>query len=105
MRPFAATEAGGPRTVRPATAELDTEPPAVLPRVDATAWPSTRSIVISPLKIETPWAWPDALAVAVAPTSLWAEAVSEPVVTIEPSDGYRSEERRVGKECRSRWSP
>ena len=20
-------------------------------------------------------------------------------------DGYRSEERRVGKECRSRWSP
>ena len=23
----------------------------------------------------------------------------------EPTDFYRSEERRVGKECRSRWSP
>ena len=23
----------------------------------------------------------------------------------EPKEGYRSEERRVGKECRSRWSP
>src|SRR6266487_5874254 len=23
----------------------------------------------------------------------------------EPDDGWRSEERRVGKECRSRWSP
>ena len=22
-----------------------------------------------------------------------------------PDEGYRSEERRVGKECRSRWSP
>ena len=25
--------------------------------------------------------------------------------TIFSSSGYRSEERRVGKECRSRWSP
>ena len=24
---------------------------------------------------------------------------------ITPTDGFRSEERRVGKECRSRWSP
>ena len=24
---------------------------------------------------------------------------------VEVSSGYRSEERRVGKECRSRWSP
>src|ERR1017187_7101841 len=24
---------------------------------------------------------------------------------IKPTDEYRSEERRVGKECRSRWSP
>src|SRR3712207_7427828 len=23
----------------------------------------------------------------------------------QPADSYRSEERRVGKECRSRWSP
>ena len=26
-------------------------------------------------------------------------------VSIPISMGYRSEERRVGKECRSRWSP
>src|SRR2546430_9692850 len=25
--------------------------------------------------------------------------------TVEPPLGFRSEERRVGKECRSRWSP
>ena len=25
--------------------------------------------------------------------------------TIDPHDAKRSEERRVGKECRSRWSP
>ena len=25
--------------------------------------------------------------------------------SIKTSDQYRSEERRVGKECRSRWSP
>src|SRR5256885_16331754 len=25
--------------------------------------------------------------------------------TIDPAVGFRSEERRVGKECRSRWSP
>ena len=29
---------------------------------------------------------------------------NEPVV-IANSEGKRSEERRVGKECRSRWSP
>ena len=27
------------------------------------------------------------------------------VVLLEVREGYRSEERRVGKECRSRWSP
>ena len=27
------------------------------------------------------------------------------LVTIVPADQFRSEERRVGKECRSRWSP
>ena len=26
-------------------------------------------------------------------------------VTEDGTDNYRSEERRVGKECRSRWSP
>ena len=27
------------------------------------------------------------------------------VIKVEPVSGDRSEERRVGKECRSRWSP
>src|SRR5919202_6344162 len=88
MRPFAETAEGCPRTVSPATAEPDIDPDAFLPRVDATAWPSTRSAVISPPNSETPCAWPVALAVAVAPTSLWAEAVSAPVVAIDPSEGY-----------------
>ena len=33
------------------------------------------------------------------------QAVTEQAKTAETSDNYRSEERRVGKECRSRWSP
>ena len=28
-----------------------------------------------------------------------------PLTDISPNDAERSEERRVGKECRSRWSP
>ena len=28
-----------------------------------------------------------------------------PVITVHTSGSTRSEERRVGKECRSRWSP
>ena len=39
----------------------------------------------------------------------WAQLLKRPEVTIEPVLGAmrkeRSEERRVGKECRSRWSP
>ena len=30
---------------------------------------------------------------------------NKPVLAILPWELYRSEERRVGKECRSRWSP
>ena len=34
-----------------------------------------------------------------SPTKVWAQTVpTDPCI-------YRSEERRVGKECRSRWSP
>ena len=29
----------------------------------------------------------------------------DPVITVHTSGSTRSEERRVGKECRSRWSP
>src|SRR3712207_9090308 len=49
------------------------------------------------------------------PLNMWMEAhFEEPVVTGEGASGRmtvvsdpagRSEERRVGKECRSRWSP
>ena len=37
-----------------------------------------------------------ALITSIAGTSVWADDVT---------DLTRSEERRVGKECRSRWSP
>ena len=33
-------------------------------------------------------------------TAIWEHAAD-----LEPADAERSEERRVGKECRSRWSP
>ena len=36
---------------------------------------------------------------------LRADVLSDPVVVSNPSNRCRSEERRVGKECRSRWSP
>ena len=35
----------------------------------------------------------------------FAVAYSEDLITWRPQDYPRSEERRVGKECRSRWSP
>src|SRR5207244_6731215 len=47
---------------------------------------------------------------------IWAERCSlllcsnnelrsaRPITTVQPGDRRRSEERRVGKECRSRWS-
>ena len=34
-----------------------------------------------------------------------AEALGAPTVVLHPPFRSRSEERRVGKECRSRWSP
>ena len=46
------------------------------------------SAVTSPPKSDTECTSPDALAAAVLPTSLVAEAVSEPVVATEPSAGY-----------------
>src|SRR6478609_3550790 len=41
----------------------------------------------------------------VANTTAEAFAEKSPVVIISGAPGMRSEERRVGKECRSRWSP
>src|SRR2546429_5296303 len=34
-----------------------------------------------------------------------SEALEMPLIRLQCYDGIRSEERRVGKECRSRWSP
>ena len=39
------------------------------------------------------------------PDETFAAAILGPGCGIEPTGGTRSEERRVGKECRSRWSP
>ena len=33
------------------------------------------------------------------------KAMRRAQIPIKYSEGFRSEERRVGKECRSRWSP
>src|SRR5579871_1574532 len=38
------------------------------------------------------------------PRSLWPKAPSRPLRRARLRGGSRSEERRVGKECRSRWS-
>src|SRR2546429_9657347 len=48
----------------------------------------------------------DALVTPVAPTTAFrlGEKTADPL-TMYLSDIFRSEERRVGKECRSRWSP
>src|SRR2546426_4590654 len=35
----------------------------------------------------------------------WRYILGAPLVIVPPGDRTRSEERRVGKECRSRWSP
>ena len=35
----------------------------------------------------------------------WRKHVREKIAQIKPGTLTRSEERRVGKECRSRWSP
>src|SRR5256885_5883688 len=56
------------------------------------------------------WVEPGALGIAAGLAPLWAPDTS-PCCTIAVEAGWvydrivRSEERRVGKECRSRWSP
>src|SRR5690349_5870181 len=109
MRPLAVTEAGWPRTVRPEALELESEPVAFLPWVEATAWPLTTSAVISPPKSETPSAWLVALAEAIEPMLLCADAVSEPVVATEPSAGYENASPNAawsgGAETDPSWAP
>src|SRR3712207_7294958 len=40
-----------------------------------------------------------------APGGIWVHNPDGSVVARLATPGHRSEERRVGKECRSRWSP
>src|SRR2546430_7401359 len=40
-----------------------------------------------------------------APASKWIQRLPHNAARLLVLDGTRSEERRVGKECRSRWSP
>ena len=42
--------------------------------------------------------------ISVSSSDQWVTSSKEPWLAISPANG-RSEERRVGKECRSRWSP
>src|SRR5919112_1137073 len=60
--------------------------------VEAAITQKVNAIVISPLDVN-----------AMAPALEQAVKAGIPVVTIDRQ--VRSEERRVGKECRSRWSP
>ena len=46
--------------------------------------------------------WPDGARVAVSFVLNYEEGGENTIVNGDPT---RSEERRVGKECRSRWSP
>ena len=50
---------------------------------------NTKTTVITPEELDSQFAYCDKIA------ALWAQSGITP----------RSEERRVGKECRSRWSP
>ena len=47
----------------------------------------------------------EAMLASIAPTSLWKTGSSASVPPKGDGVLARSEERRVGKECRSRWSP
>src|SRR5260370_27079023 len=60
--------------------------------VQTCALPIWLAKMSAPLRLV--WSWPDADVTALDPAMV--------VVSREPD---RSEERRVGKECRSRWSP
>src|SRR5260370_9591622 len=73
----------------------------------ATALHATVPRIASP--IDPPTCWPTFSSDDATPASLSATLVSEPSASgtkISPiPSAVRSEERRVGKECRSRWSP
>ena len=59
----------------------------MIARVEACAAPLTDEATISPPKTISDCTWLVALATAVEPESLDADAVSDPVVTTEPSAG------------------
>src|ERR1044072_10036830 len=68
---------------------------------------ATRGIAREPLNAATlpvPLSWPHIL-VKKAERKLFLYSDDKVVRTYRVGLGLRSEERRVGKECRSRWSP
>ena len=62
-------------------------------------------------KSQTLWVIPDFKGVAINKNKSWCEAILKLNKTLgmhgvtHEYNEFRSEERRVGKECRSRWSP
>src|SRR3712207_7752736 len=58
-------------------------------------WPAAQDELV--------WGW--IRTVSVAPALEGGEKVNRPGLQIAEASQLRSEERRVGKECRSRWSP
>ena len=64
---------------------------AVTVKVKLTAWPTVDGFGVCPVMV----------VVVAAAFTVWAV----PVEALPAKLALRSEERRVGKECRSRWSP
>jgi hypothetical protein len=87
-RPFGEAAAAAPATVKPLTVAPERSPVADWPLVRPSERLVTVPIVTSPPKSDTELTWLDADALAFVPTSVEAEAVSDPVVTIDPSLGY-----------------
>ena len=65
----------------------------------------TYSLLAAALGFASPAFADDAATPALTFTVDRAAVESKMVFQISATDGARSEERRVGKECRSRWSP
>jgi hypothetical protein len=86
-RPFGATAAGCPRTLRPETLEPERLPLAERPRVDPVAAAFTDEATISPPNRTTELTWPELPAVAIEVALADAEVASDPVVTAVPSAG------------------
>ena len=68
---------------------------------EAVPYPTTLAIVVDTQALDDA----QALALATVAKNSGADAICTGVTESRPHAHRRSEERRVGKECRSRWSP